>query len=155
MVDFSQNNAALNNISHLCSAFKLDWTRLDTLSSNHLHSYNLILAADVLYVEELMPYFIDSALALMTPNAILLAGHQTRRALVIDPETGTPEVQDRDVAFQKFQALCEGRGLALRVLGSRESPEFPGPLYMLAVSMKENCGRELENLPAASDWFIT
>lgn len=100
-----------------------------------------------------MPWFVQAATELMAPNGVLLVGHQSRRALIIDPETNTPEVHDRDVAFEKFQKLCEDAGLCIRILGSRESEGFPGPFYMFAVARKVESGGVLDLLPIA-EWPI-
>lgn len=150
VVAFSGNNASLNNITDNCSAITLDWTQLDDLPPQHRHAYSLVLAADVLYVEELMPWFIQAAELLMGVDnqSILLLGHQSRRALIIDPVTNTPEVHDRDVAFERFQKLCGDAGLCIKVLGSRESEGFPGPFYIIGIARNSEAS-VLDKLPAA------
>jgi hypothetical protein len=127
-------NAELCGVAETCSGLCLDWTKLDRLPAHHRGAYSLLLAADVLYIQDIMPGFVEAALALLAPGGVMIVGHQTRRALVLDPATGTPMTLDRDVSFERFRALCHAGGLSLRQLGSRESPGFPGPLLMLAAA---------------------
>jgi predicted nicotinamide N-methyase len=129
-------NAALCSVAATVSGLCLDWTKLDALPPIHAHAYPLLLAADVLYIADIMPGFVAAVTALLAPGGVAIVGHQTRRALVLD-ETGTPEMVDVDVAFGRFKELCAAAGLAMRELGRRESPGFPGPLIMFALAGKE------------------
>lgn len=141
-------NASLNNLpspkqlSGLC----LDWTKLPLLPPHHCHAYPLLLAADVLYIADIMPGFVDAVDALLAPSlGRVIIGHQTRRALVLD-ETKTPVMVDDDVAFREFQKLCQAKGLVLRELGQRESPFFPGPMLLIALGRREE---DVQDLPPA------
>lgn len=138
-------NAALCDVAANVSGLCLDWTKLDALPSIHAHSYPVLLAADVLYIADIMPGFVAAVCALLAPGGVAIVGHQTRRALVLD-ETGTPEMVDVDVAFGRFKELCTAAGLVMRELGRRESPGFPGPLIMFALAKEEAA---MANLPPA------
>lgn len=139
-------NAALCGVEDRCSGVLLDWTKLDLLPVQHRAAYSIVLAADVLYIESIMSGFVDALCSLLDPkNGLCFVGHQTRRALVLD-ETGTPEVREDDVAFRKFRSLCDESQLHVRVLGTRESPGFPGPLFILALGRNPAL---LATLPAA------
>jgi hypothetical protein len=78
-------------------------------------------------------------------SPIVIIGHQARRALILD-ETRTPMMKDDDVAFQKFRELATEAGFYIKELGKRESPGFPGPLYMFACAREE---RYMEDIPLA------
>lgn len=143
------HNASLCGVSDTCSGLCLDWTKLHELPAEHAAAYPRILAADVLYIADIMPGFVDAVCALLAPGGVALIGHQTRRALVLD-ETGTPEMINVDVAFGKFKELCLQAGLHMRELGQRESPGFPGPLKMFALAKEES---EMEELPLAFTEF--
>jgi methyltransferase-like protein 23 len=135
VVDHAARNAMLCGVADRCIGMLLDWTHLEDLPALHRHTYSLVLAADVLYIQELMPYFVTVMTTLMAPGGIAVIAHQTRRALVLSPD-GTPEMREEDVSFLLFRKLCDDAGLCLRVLGSRESPGFPGPMMLLAVAME-------------------
>jgi hypothetical protein len=79
---------------------------------------------------------------------VLILGHQSRQALVMDAETGIPVIDTSDAPFQSFEALCSSVGFTLRVLGSRQAagPGFPGPLRIVGVARQWQL---LEALPAA------
>ena len=148
VVDQSLRNAKLCGVDLRCSGLLLDWRRFENIPTCHVGSYSIILAADVLYIEDLMPYFVESAIKLLEPiNGILLTAHQSRRALVMT-EYG-PEMKNDDVAFQKFQNICSAKGLKIRVLGERESPGFPGPMYIFAAAL------DADNLLGLHEAFST
>ena len=137
------HNASLCEVSSTCSGLCFDWMK--EMPAEHVAAYPRILAADVLYIADIMPGFVDAVCALLAPGGVVIVGHQTRRALVLD-ETGTPEMVNIDVAFGKFKELCTIAGLYMRELGRRESPGFPGPLIMFALAKEESA---MEELPAA------
>lgn len=133
VVDHVARNASLCHVGDRCQGLRLDWTKLDLLPPEHRGTYSVLLAADVLYIQDIMPGFVDSVLALLAPGGMVLVGHQSRRSLVIDDE-GTPRMLNDDVSFAKFRQLCKQAGLHIRGLGSKESPGFPGPLHMFAMA---------------------
>lgn len=137
VVSHVARNAQLSGVSDRCSGLQLDWTKLDALhGTDHLHSYDVVLAADVLYIADIMGAFLDALVALLRPKSgVAIIGHQMRRALVFD-DTGTPETRNDDVAFRKFSDLCCERGLHTKVLSTKQSPGFPGPMILLAVGHK-------------------
>jgi predicted nicotinamide N-methyase len=142
------HNACLCNISSsVCTGLCLDWTKLDLLPAEHAAAFQIILAADVLYIADIMPGFVAAMNALLAlhSDSVVIIGHQTRRALVLD-ETKTPTMINDDVAFKKFKKLSLQAGFYLKELGKRESPGFPGPLYMFACAREE---KYIENLPLA------
>ena len=134
------HNTSLCNISNT-----IDWTKLNELPAEHASAFQIILAADVLYIAEIMPGFVAAMCALLAPHGVVIIGHQTRRALVLD-ETKTPMMINDDVAFAKFRKLSLEAGFFIKELGNRESPGFPGPLYMFACAREE---QDMENLPLA------
>ena len=139
-------NATLCGVLDGCSGLCLDWTKLSLLPAVHAASFDVILAADVLYIQDIMPAFVDTVRMLLSPEkGVALIGHQMRRALVLD-ETGTPEMIDVDVSFNTFKQLCEQAGLEMRELGRRVSPGFPGPLIMFALARNRE---RMESLPLA------
>jgi predicted nicotinamide N-methyase len=140
----AHNTSLCNILSSLCTGLCLDWTKLDQLPAEHAAAYQLILAADVLYIADIMPGFVAAMDALLTVDApgVVIIGHQTRRALVLD-ETNTPMMINDDVAFKKFRELCLESGFYTKELGNRESPGFPGPLYMFACAREENYMKDL------------
>lgn len=140
-----ERNAALCGVADRCAGLVLDWTRLGVLPAAHRGAYSLLLAADVLYIQDIMPGFVEATSMLLAPGGVMVVGHQTRRAIVLDAD-GTPVTLDDDVSFGRFKELCAAAGLRLRQLGSRESPGFPGPLLMLGVAREEAA---LAPLPAA------
>lgn len=140
------HNTYLCNISEtICTGLCLDWTKLDELPAEHAAAFQIILAADVLYIADIMPGFVAAMCALLEPHGVVIIGHQTRRALVLD-ETKTPKMINDDVAFAEFRKLCLQAGFYIKELGKRESPGFPGPLYMFACAREE---KDMENLPLA------
>jgi len=142
------HNASLCNIpSSACTGICLDWTKLDLLPAEHAAAFQIILAADVLYIADIMPGFVAAMTALLAfhSDSVVIIGHQTRRALVLD-ETKTPMMINDDVAFKKFRKLSIEAGFCLKELGKRESPGFPGPLYMFACAREE---KHMEYLPLA------
>jgi hypothetical protein len=93
-----------------------------------------------------MPGFVAAMRSLLDiNNGVVIIGHQTRRALILD-ETKTPMMVNDDVSFKKFKELCFEAGFYIRELGKRESPGFPGPLYMFACAREEQF---MDNLPLA------
>lgn len=140
-----EKNAYLCGVSDIVSGLVLDWTQLDTLPPQHRQAYPVLLAADVLYIKEIMPDFVSTVDALLAPGGVVLVGHQKRRALIID-DTGTPEMVTRDVAFEIFCDCVEKAGYVMRVLGSRDSPGFPGPLLIFGMAKGKDA---LETLPKA------
>ena len=145
VVDQSINNAMLSGVGCQCSGLLLDWRDLRNLPSSHAQKYSLILAADVLYVQDLMVHFVCAVLKLLEPhNGVVLIAHQNRRALVITDDG--PEMKDTDVAFRSFLDLCSLHGLTTKELGRRKSPGFPGPMLLLAAALNSTV---LESVPKA------
>lgn len=142
------HNTSLCNISSsVCTGLCLDWTKLNLLPAEHAAAFQIILAADVLYIADIMPGFVAAMTALLAlhSDSVVIVGHQTRRALVLD-ETKTPMMINDDVAFEKFKKLSVEAGFHFKELGKKESPGFPGSLYMFACAREE---RYMENLPLA------
>ena len=84
--------------------------------------------------------------ALPVPG-IALIGHQTRRPLVLDPETGVPTLSERDQPFESFLESLMAAGLVHRVLGSLDAGGSAGPLFLLAIAWDETLVAALEPVP--------
>ncbi len=87
------------------------------------------------------------------PSAgIALIGHQVRRAIVLDPATRLPRLEDSDEPLEKFKAACTQTGLQLRVLSSREtcSNRDSDPMVLLAVGGPQARLADLPLLPSES-----
>lgn len=70
------------------------------------------------------------------PHAgVALVGHQVRRAIVLDPATRLPRLEDEDEPLERFKTACSAAGLQLRLLGSRQtcSARDSDPMVLLAV----------------------
>lgn len=89
--------------------------------------------------------------AARTPaTGVALIGHQVRRAVVLDPATRLPRLEDEDEPLVKFKAACAAAGLQLRQLSSREtcSNRDSDPMVLLAVGGPQARLAELPLLPS-------
>lgn len=153
VVAHASANAFECGAGNVCQGLQLDWTRLEELNSSHKRAYDVILAADVLYISEIMPDFMKSIQHLLTPHGLVLIAHQNRRSLVMD-DMGTPVVIERDVSFENFKQLCEEYGYSLRVLGQRDTPGFPGPMMVLAIARDPAKVAGLRNFQGMKEFMI-
>lgn len=83
-------------------------------------------------------------------TGVALIGHQVRRAIVLDPATRLPRLEDEDEPLEKFKAACAAAGLQLRVLSSREtcSNRDSDPMVLLAVGGPQARLAEMPLLPS-------
>ncbi|KAL4424743.1 hypothetical protein ABPG77_000086 [Micractinium sp. CCAP 211/92] len=130
------SNAALNGLQRRCSCARLDWSAPEVgLAAGQRGRWRLVLAADVLYASAVVQPFINTLRLALHPHGVALIGHQVRRAVVLDPVTRLPRLEDSDEPLERFKAGCAAQGLAVRLLGSRHtcSNVDTDPMMLLAV----------------------
>jgi len=168
VVDFYPSNAALNDLENHIQGQRIDWVDISNSKTNKNNinnsllqqQYQVLLAADVMYEEKFALPLLDTIETLLHPTqGILLLSHQSRRAIVMDPELGIPRIDDQDRPFMAFVRLMEERGMVVRVLGESPAPPgFPGPMRVMGIGMSGG-GEVIEKLPAwdSVDWegFVT
>jgi len=134
VVRHAHENAIECGLGHVCQGCLLDWTN-ECIVPEHREAFDVILAADVMYISQIMPDFVRTIDALLDPEqGIVIITHQCRQSLVLDEDSGIPVVVDRDISFHKFQSLIQRQNLFLRVLGQCDSEGFPGPMNVLALA---------------------
>lgn len=71
----------------------------------------------------------------LPPAGVALVGHQVRRAVVLDPATRLPRLEESDGPLDAFMRDVAGEGLQLRVLSRRAtcSNVDSDPMVLLAV----------------------
>lgn len=134
VVDHAHHNAIECGLGGICRGLLLDWRRLENLSPEHKHSFDLVLAADVMYISQIMPDFMKAMDYVMSPAGLAILTHQCRQSLVLDPNSQVPIVIDDDVSFEKFKDLVSQYGFVMKVLSRDESEGFPGPMNCLALA---------------------
>ena len=70
---------------------------------------------------------------------VFLMGHQIRRAVVLDPATRLPRLEDRDEPLDCWRAAAEAAGLCVRVLssGATCSAVDSDPMLLLAAGWSQ------------------
>ncbi|KAK2080533.1 hypothetical protein QBZ16_000386 [Prototheca wickerhamii] len=148
VLDLLKENVKVNSLEGPCAVHALDWAEPgSTMDSRDLHTFNVVLAADVLYISDIVLPFVAVLQALLHPEGIALIGHQTRRPLALDPETGVPTLSERDQPFESFLESLKAAGLVHRVLGSLDAGGSAGPLFLLAIAWDETLVAALEPVP--------
>ncbi|GAB4822154.1 hypothetical protein N2152v2_009200 [Parachlorella kessleri] len=110
-----QRNGQLNGLSEPAFvAQRLDWAELSGLQQRHLHAFRLVLAADVLYQNQLMAPLVRTMTSLLHPQGVILLGHLPRRAIIM--ERGIPTLVEIDEPYNVFRIEAEKAGLHCRVL---------------------------------------
>lgn len=143
VVDHAHENAKECGLGDVCQGLLLDWKRLEALPEEHVRSYDLVLAADVMYISQIIPDFVRAIDHVLSPeNGVVLITHQERNSLVMD-SSGIPEVIDVDVSFETFKDIVSRSGFVVRELGSCASEGFPGPMHIIAMSRNEACLQSL------------
>lgn len=137
VVDHAHVNAKECGLGDVCQGLLLDWKRLEALSQEHLKAYDLVLAADVMYISQIIPDFIRAVDHVLSPeNGVVLITHQERNSLVMG-SSDIPEVIDMDVSFETFKDIVSSSGFSIRELGTCASEGFPGPMHIIALSRNE------------------
>ena len=137
VVSHAHENAIECGTEGICCGLLLDWTKLDALDYKvHSGAYDVVLAADVLYISQIMPDLVNTIEVVLKKDGLLVLAHQQRQSLVLD-DSGTPVVIDEDVSFKKFKEYIGYRGFRMRVLGEEDTPGFPGPMMVLALSTSQ------------------
>ncbi|KAL4422571.1 hypothetical protein ABPG75_008768 [Micractinium tetrahymenae] len=143
------SNASLNGLQQRCSCAQIDWRAPSQgLATGQRGSWRLVLAADVLYASVVVQPFIDTLLLALHPQGVALVGHQVRRAIVLDPASRLPRLEECDEPLERFKAACAAGGLAVRLLGSRQTCSYvdTDPMVLLAVGWP-SAAEVLERLP--------
>ena len=136
VVRHAHENAIECGLGHVCQGLLLDWTN-ECILPEHREAYDVILAADVMYISQIMPDFVRTIDALLDPEqGIVIVTHQCRQSLVLDEDSGIPVVVDTDISFENFQTLIHKHNLFLRIIGQCDSEGFPGPMNVLALAKK-------------------
>ncbi|KAI7839127.1 hypothetical protein COHA_007130 [Chlorella ohadii] len=146
-------NAALNGLQKRCASLRLDWRQpAASLAQQQQGNWHRIVAADVLYASAVVQPLIATLRLLLHPEGVTLIGHQVRRAIVLDPATRLPRLEDSDEPLEKFKAACAEAALQLRVLSSREtcSNRDSDPMVLLAVGGPQSRLADLPLLPSES-----
>ncbi|PSC67978.1 lysine methyltransferase METTL21B [Micractinium conductrix] len=130
-----EGNAALNGQQARCAVLRLDWRRPEAaLAAEQRATWRLVVAVDVLYTSAVAEPLLDTLLLALHPEGVALVGHQVRRAIVLDPATRLPRLEEADEPLERFQAAAAAAGLEVRVLGSRETCNVDcDPMVLLAL----------------------
>lgn len=180
VLELAAENIRLNGVGDIAATHRLDWEDPQgTLAPGHPHSFHVVLAADVLYISDIVLPFVGMLQTLLHPEGgrerssggpgtgsweawagasdderhgpsarithpsspihpgIALVAHQTRRPLVLDPETGVPGLSRRDEPYEAFQAAVRAAGLVPRQLGALDAGGSAGPLYLSALAWEQ------------------
>lgn len=69
VLELLRENVELNGLGEVCGARQLDWTHPCTsLQEENLHSFQVVLAADVLYISDVVAPFICVLKAVLHPE---------------------------------------------------------------------------------------
>jgi predicted nicotinamide N-methyase len=125
----AHENAVECGLENVCRGVIVDWKTI--LDEELKGSFDVVLAADVMYMSSIVGDFVRTMAACMKPGTgRLLLTHQCRHSLVDDG--GELKVVDRDVSFETFrEEVARCGGLALEILSEAESEGFPGPMYII------------------------
>lgn len=145
VVDHAHKNAIECGLGHVCQGLVLDWRHLESLSDEYKHSFDVVLAADVMYISQIMPDFVKSMDHVMRQDGLAILTHQCRQSLVLD-DSGVPVVIDVDVSFEKFKDLISTYGFQMKLLDQFDSEGFPGPMNCLALARHAHVLELLEGL---------
>lgn len=137
VVEHAHQNAIECGLGHVCQGLLLDWRRLESLSDTHKHAYDVVLAADVMYISQIMPDFVKTMDHVMALDGMAILTHQCRQSLVLDPDSGVPVVIDVDVSFEKFKDVISSYGFHMKILSRHDSEGFPGPMNCFAMARQE------------------
>ncbi len=146
VVEHAHENAIECGLGHVCKGLVLDWRHLENLSDDHKHSYDVVLAADVMYISQIMPDFVKSMDYVMKQDGLAILTHQCRQSLVLDNESGVPIVIDIDVSFEKFKDLISDYGFEMKLLDQCDSEGFPGPMNCFALARHADVLEPLKGL---------
>lgn len=93
-------------------------------------SFDVVMAADVLYMSFLVPDLLRTCYACLKPGGRVLLTHQCRQSLV--DQDGEMVVVDRDVSFETFKDNVASHGkLKMRVISEMPSEGFAGPMSII------------------------
>lgn len=146
VVDHAHQNAIECGLGHVCKGLVLDWRHLENLSDEHKHSYDIVLAADVMYISQIMPDFVKSMDYVMAVDGLAILTHQCRQSLVLDQDSGVPVVIDVDVSFEKFKDVIGDYGFQMKLLSQWDSEGFPGPMNCFALARQPEILESLQGL---------
>lgn len=75
VLDLLKENVKVNSLEGPCAVHALDWAEPgSTLDSRDLHTFNVVLAADVLYISDIVLPFVAVLQALLHPEGGTGAG---------------------------------------------------------------------------------
>ncbi|KAG2494469.1 hypothetical protein HYH03_007521 [Edaphochlamys debaryana] len=120
--------------------------------ARHVGAYDVVLAADVVYVSSLAPLLADVAAAVCRPGGRVVVGHTVRKSVWLDRATGEVRRDDRDEPWDAFLAqMTQTHGFSARTVATGADL---GAAAAAGEHGEEDTGREVVSTQAA-DCFVS